>query len=379
MISSKLPDVGTTIFSVMTALANDHKAINLAQGFPDYSPASELLDLVARALYDGHNQYAPMPGLLSLREAVSTKYRTLYGLSYDPVSEVTITPGGTAALYTAIATVVRTDDEVLIFEPAYDSYAPAIRANGGVPIPCRLHAPSYRPDWDVVRSLITDRTAMIIVNTPHNPTGTVWPADDRATLAAVVDGTRIVVLSDEVYDHICFDGLAPSCLAQQEGLRERTFVVTSFGKTFHATGWKIGACVAPSSLMAEFRKVHQFLAFSVHTPTQVALATYMSDPSSYMNVGSFYERKRDLFRSLLLGSSWKIMSCEGSYFQLLGYRDFSDEADTVLAERLTKEIGVASIPLSPFTTDGVGDGVLRFCFAKNDATLEEAALRLRAL
>lgn len=379
MIASKLPDVGTTIFSVMTALANDHKAINLAQGFPDYSPASELLDLVSRALYDGHNQYAPMPGLLSLREAVSTKYRTLYGLSYDPMSEVTITPGGTAALYTAIAAVVQSGDEVVIFEPAYDSYAPAIRANGGVPIPCRLTSPSYRPDWDVVRSLISDRTAMIIVNTPHNPTGAVWPADDRATLAAVIEGTRIVVLSDEVYDHICFDDLAPSSLAQEVGLRERTFVVTSFGKTFHATGWKIGACVAPSSLMAEFRKVHQFLAFSVHTPTQVALATYMSDPSSYMNVGSFYERKRDLFRSLLQGSSWKIMSCAGSYFQLLGYQDFSDEADTVLAERLTKEIGVASIPLSPFTTDGIGDRVLRFCFAKNDATLEEAALRLRAL
>ncbi len=379
MISSKLPNVGTTIFSVMTALAHEQKAINLAQGFPDFSPASELLDLVSRALYDGHNQYAPMPGVLLLREAVATKYQNLYGLDYDPATEITITPGGTAALYSAIAAVVRTGDEVVIFEPAYDSYAPAIRANGGVPIPCRLIAPSYRPDWDVVRSLITDRTVMIIVNTPHNPTGTVWGSEDRAMLASVVADTRIILLSDEVYDHICFDGLVPECLAQQDGLRERTLVITSFGKTYHATGWKVGCCVGPASLMVEFRKIHQFLAFSVHTPTQVALASYMSNPTSYTNVTAFFQRKRDLFRSLLSGSSWKIMPCEGSYFQLLGYENFSRELDTELAVRLTKEIGVASIPLSPFTSDGKGDGVLRFCFAKRDETLEEAAGRLRSL
>lgn len=379
MIKSKLPDVGTTIFSVMTALAHEHKAINLAQGFPDFSPASELLDLVSRALYDGHNQYAPMPGLLSLREVVAEKYHALYGLTYDPATEITITPGGTAALYTAIAAVVRAGDEVILFEPAYDSYGPAIRANGGIPVPCRLTAPLYKPDWDVVRSLITSRTVMIIVNTPHNPTGTVWSVEDQRELASVVADTHIVILSDEVYDLICFDGRAPQCLAQQEGLRDRTFTVTSFGKTYHATGWKVGCCVAPSELMAEFRKIHQFLAFSVHTPTQVALATYMSDATTYTSLGAFFQKKRDLFRSLVQGSHWTIMPCDGSYFQLLGYESFSQESDTELAVRLTKEIGVASIPLSPFTTDGSGDAVLRFCIAKQDDTLREAAARLRRL
>jgi len=379
MITSKLPDVGTTIFSVMTALAHEHKAINLAQGFPDFSPASELLDLVSRALYDGHNQYAPMPGLLSLREVIAGKYQSLYGVSYDPATEITITPGGTAALYSAIAAVVQAGDEVLLFEPAYDSYGPAIRANGGIPVPCRLAAPLYRPDWDRVRSLITDRTVMIIVNTPHNPTGTVWSPEDLRELAGVVSNTSIVVLSDEVYDHICFDGRAPQSLAQQEGLRDRAFVVTSFGKTYHATGWKVGCCVAPVRLMTEFRKIHQFLAFSVHTPTQVALATYMRDASTYASLSAFFQAKRDLFRSLLEGSKWTIMPCDGSYFQLLGYRDFSDESDVDLAMRLTKEVGVASIPLSPFITDGSGDGVLRFCIAKQDDTLREAATRLGGL
>lgn len=379
MIRSKLPDVGTTIFSVMTALAQEHGAINLAQGFPDFSPASELLDNVCRALHDGQNQYAPMPGVLALREAVARKYQVLYGMTVDPVNEVTITPGATAALYTAIATVVHPGDEVVIFEPSYDSYAPAIRVNGGIPVPCRLSAPSYRPDWDLVRSLITDRTVMIIVNSPHNPTGTVWSNADVHQLALLCSERDIVLISDEVYDHICFDGRLPRSMAQHPLLRDRTLTVTSFGKTFHATGWKVGCCVAPSALSREFRAVHQFLAFSVHTPTQVALAAYMADPAVYADVASFFQRKRDLFRSALQGSRWGILPCEGSYFQLLDYRGFSMGSDSDLAIRLTKDVGVASIPLSPFYGNGVGDGVLRFCFAKNDETLLAAADRLRAV
>lgn len=379
MIRSKLPAVGTTVFSVMTGLAQQHGAINLAQGFPDYACDPILVDLVGQALRDGYNQYAPMQGVLAFREAIARKYAVMHDVTVDPVTELTITPGATAALFTAITTVVRPGDDVIIFEPAYDSYGPAVVANGGRVLPILLKAPDYRPDMDELRARITPATSMIIINSPHNPTGTTWSEDDLHALADVVDGTDIVILSDEVYDHIVFDGQRHHSAASIDGLRERTFVVTSFGKTFHTTGWKIGCCLAPPALTDEFRKVHQFLSFSVHTPTQVALARYMQDDTTYTQVGTFFQHKRDLFRSLLEGSAWSILPCTGSYFQLLGYDGFSSEGDMDLAVRLTKDIGVASIPLSPFISvnDGQPAAALRFCIAKEDATLERAAERLR--
>lgn len=379
MIRSKLPAVGTTVFSVMTGLAQEHGAINLAQGFPDYACDPVLVDLVGQALRDGYNQYAPMQGVLAFREAIARKYAVMHDVTVDPLTEPTITPGATAALFTAITTVVRPGDDVIIFEPAYDSYGPAVAANGGRVLPILLKAPHYRPDMDELRARITPATSMIIVNSPHNPTGTTWSEEDLCALADVVDGTDIVILSDEVYDHIVFDGQRHHSAAAIDGLRERSFVVTSFGKTFHTTGWKVGCCLAPPALTNEFRKVHQFLSFSVHTPTQVALARYMQDETTYTRVGTFFQHKRDLFRSLLEGSAWSILPCAGSYFQLLGYDGFSGEGDMDLAVRLTKDIGVASIPLSPFVSvnDGQPAAALRFCIAKEDATLEHAAERLR--
>lgn len=382
MFTSKLPTVETTIFSVMTALANEHGAINLAQGFPDYAAAPDLIDLVRQAMVDGHNQYAPMPGLPALRVAVAEKYRRLHGVDVDPDSELTITPGATAALFTAIATVVRPTDEVIIFEPAYDSYSPAVMANGGVVRRVALRPPSYRPDWNAVRDLVSPRTAMIIVNTPHNPTGTMWEDADLHTLADIVGDTRIVVVSDEVYESITFDGRRHRTVLDVPSLRERSYVVTSFGKTFHTTGWKIGCCASGTRLMQEFRMVHQFLSFSVHTPSQVALAAYMQDPNSYLGLSDFFAAKRDRFRAALVGSRWTVRPCHGSYFQLLGYEQITGEGDVDLARRLTAELGVASIPLSPFIADAQSaahDRALRFCFAKMDATIDAAVQRLAAV
>ncbi|MDZ4745956.1 MAG: methionine aminotransferase [bacterium] len=377
-IVSKLPDVGTTIFTVMTNLANEHGAINLAQGFPDYPAPLELIEHLATAARGGHNQYAPMRGLPSLCAAIAEKYNIVHDVSVDPETQITITPGGTSALFTAIAATVRTGDEVIIFEPAYDSYAPAILVNGGVVRPSRLRAPYYTPDWDNVRSLINDRTVMIIVNTPHNPTGTMWAADDIDTLAALCENTRIVVLSDEVYELVTFDGRGYCSLLAHRGLAERTFVVTSFGKTYHVTGWKVGACVASAQLTTEFRKVHQFLSFSVHTPTQFALAAMLSNASSYLSLRTFFQAKRDLFASMVEGSAWTIRPCSGSYFQLLGYENITREADLSFARRLTIDAKVASTPLSPFysTSNDMSDTVLRFCFAKTDETLKRAAEQL---
>ena len=386
MIASKLPDVGTTIFTVMTNLANEYSAINLAQGFPDYDAPEVLIDYLAAAARGGHNQYAPMPGLLSLCEAIVAKYSIVHAVALDPVTQVTVTPGGTAALFTAIAATVRNGDEVIIFEPAYDSYAPAVIANGGIVRPSRLRAPFYTPDWDHVRSLINDHTAMIIVNTPHNPTGTMWVTEDVDALALLCENTRIVVLSDEVYELVTFDGRVYSSLIAHKGLADRTFVVTSFGKTYHVTGWKVGACVASAALTSEFRKVHQFLSFSVHTPTQVALAAMLADPSTYLGLTTFFQAKRDLFVALLEGSTWTVRPCSGSYFQLLGYENITTETDVAFAHRLTIDAKVASIPLSPFYSKNENRGsqatpnvdlVLRFCFAKKDETLHLAAERLR--
>lgn len=363
----------------MTSLANEHGAINLAQGFPDYDAPAQLIEYMAAAARGGHNQYAPMVGLPSLCTAIAEKYSIVHGVSVDPVTQITITPGGTTALFTAIAATVRSGDEVIIFEPAYDSYAPAITVNGGIVRPSRLRAPYYTPDWDHVRSLVNDRTVMIIVNTPHNPTGTMWTAEDINTLALLCEGTRIVVLSDEVYELVTFDGRGYCSLLAHKGLAERTFVVTSFGKTYHVTGWKVGACVASAALTTEFRKVHQFLSFSVHTPTQIALAAMLADTSTYLELNAFFQAKRDLFLSLLEGSAWTPRLCAGSYFQLLGYEKIATESDVTFAHRLTTEAKVASIPLSPFYSNGsdVSERVLRFCFAKKDETLRLAAERLR--
>lgn len=364
----------------MTALANQVGAINLAQGFPDFPCDPLLVESVVDALRSGMNQYAPMPGLPALREAVAGKYRRWHGIDVDADREVTITPGATAALYTAISTVVHPGDEVIIFEPAYDSYAPAIVANGGVVRPCPLRIPDFRPDFDRLRSTITERTRLIILNTPHNPSGTIWSEEDIRTFADIVAATSILVLSDEVYDHMVYDGRRHWSPAHLPSLRDRTFVVTSFGKTMHTTGWKVGCCMAAPRLTEEFRKVHQFLSFSVHTPTQAGLATYIAADATRLNVGPMFEAKRNRFRAALDGSPWTILPCEGSYFQLLGYDGFATGIDTDVAVRSTHTLGVASIPLSPFTSTGAATPpVLRFCFAKADETLDAAARRLRAV
>ncbi len=377
---SKLPNVGTTIFSVMTALANSVGAVNCSQGFPDYDVDPELSALLTEASRQGANQYAPMPGTLALRQAVALKYRTMFSIDVDQDEEITITAGGTAALATAIMATVSNGQNVIIFEPAYDSYEPCVLLQGAQVRRSQLLAPAYRPDWDHVRSLVDDNTALIIINSPHNPCGSVLQKEDLDELATIVRNTNIAVLSDEVYELITFDGRCHLTLAKHEELWNRCFIVTSFGKTFHCTGWKVGACIAPKHLTEEFRKVHQFMSFCVNAPAQTALAMYMEKSETYSGLSAFMEKKRDLFRSLLEGSSWTIRPCEGSYFQLLGYERFSNEQDTDLAVRLTKEIGVASIPLSPFLASRVQpDTVLRFCFAKRDETLRAAAERLRSL
>lgn len=381
MMRSKLPHEGTTIFSVMTALAQEHQAINLAQGFPDYAAAPDLIDLVRRAMVDGHNQYAPMPGVPALREAIAGKYQVAHGIVIDGMSEVTITPGATAALYTAIAATVHPGDEVIIFDPAYDSYAPAVVVNGGVVRRAHLRPPAYLPDWDEVRMLLSPNTAMIIINTPHNPTGTMWGKEDLRALGEMVEGTDIIVLSDEVYELITFDGQKHSSVLDVPTLRDRSFVVTSFGKTFHTTGWKIGCCVAAPALTNEFRKVHQFLSFCVHHPGQVALAALLNEPTHYLGLSTWFTQKRDRFRRAVEGSRWTIRPCQGTYFQLLGYEGISDISDMEFARYLTVEVGVAAIPLSPFTgrPESSSDRAVRFCFAKLDGTLDEAGKRLAAI
>ena len=364
----------------MTALADEVGAVNCSQGFPDYPIDPDLEYELRRAAEDNVHQYAPMPGLPELRQRVAEKYDGVFGCSVDPISQVTITPGGTAALSCAIAAVVRSGDEVIVFEPNYDSYGPAIRVVGGTVRLSPLQIPNYRPQWDHVASLINDRTAMIIMNSPHNPSGSVLSSEDLDTLAGLLRNTRVVVLSDEVYELITFDGVPHHTVLAHTELRERAFVVTSFGKTFHATGWKIGACVAPPDLTREFRKVHQFFNFSVNTPAQVALSRYMTDASRYSCLSGFFEKKRNLLRSELEGSRWSIRPCSGSYFQLLGYEEFSEENDADLAVHITREVGVALIPLSPFVYGGQWpDRALRCCFAKQDATLIEAARRLRSV
>jgi methionine aminotransferase len=376
-LGSRLPDVGTTIFTVMSRLAADLGAINLSQGFPDFDCDPELVDAVMRHMRAGRNQYAPMQGVLPLREAISTKYEALYGRRYDPEAEVTVTSGGTEAIFDAVAAVVHPGDEVIMLEPCYDSYVPATVLNGGIPKIVSMEPGTYAIDWDAVRKAVTPRTRLLMINSPHNPTGAVITAADIKALQSLVDDTGIYIVSDEVYEHIIFDGIRHESMSRYEDLAARAFVVGSFGKTFHTTGWKIGYAVAPAQLTTEFRKVHQFVTFSTITPVQYGIADFLADHGRLTELAPFYQRKRDLFLDLMKESRFKPLRCRGSYFQLMDYSDITNEADAEFAIRLTKEHGVASIPTSPFLHHQPAPKILRFCFAKKDETLERAAERLR--
>jgi methionine aminotransferase len=379
LINSKLPNIGTTIFTVMSKLATDHNAINLSQGFPDFSCDKEMISLVNKFMKAGNNQYAPMAGLLSLREILAQKTADIYGVNYNPETEITVTAGATQAIYTAISAIVHEGDEVIIFEPAYDCYQPAIDLNGGKTVYMQLQAPDYTIDWERVKKVINHRTKMIIINTPHNPTGSVMTAEDMLMLQKLTKDTDIVIISDEVYEHIIFDGRQHQSVARFPGLAERSFIISSFGKTFHATGWKTGYCIAPANLMAEFRKVHQFLVFSCNTPIQMALAEFLKEKERYLGLGSFYQKKRDHFISLVGSSKFDMLPAAGTYFQLLSYKNISQEKDTDYAIRLTKEFGIASVPISVFYHEGEDNHVLRFCFAKKEETLEKAAAILNKI
>lgn len=372
LIQSKLPKVGTTIFTVMSKLAAEHNAINLSQGFPDFNTEEALVGLVNKHMMAGHNQYAPMPGLMSLREILARKTEELYKAKYDPETEITITAGATQAIFTAITAIIREEDEVIIFEPAYDCYQPAIELNGGKTIYLQLKAPGYYIDWEEVKKVISHRTKMIIINTPHNPTGSIMSAEDMLQLEKLTAGTDIVIISDEVYEHIIFDGKTHQSVARFPKLAERSFIISSFGKTFHTTGWKIGYCVAPQNLMAEFRKVHQFLVFACNTPIQHALAEFLKERSNYQQLGNFYQEKRDYFLKQIRNSKFSYTPAPGTYFQLLNYKKASREKDSDYAIRLTKEFGLAAIPVSAFYHEKTDNNVLRFCFAKKEETLDKA-------
>lgn len=376
-ISSKLPRVGTTIFTVMSKLASDCGAINLSQGFPGFDCDPLLLDLVTKYMKAGFNQYAPMSGVPVLRERIAEKTKLVYGIDLDSESEITVVSGATEALYAAVAAVVKPADEVIVFDPAYDSYAPAIELNGGIPVYVPLEMPDFSVDWENVTSAITDKTRLIMVNTPHNPSGYVWTPNDLDALAELIQDKDILVVSDEVYEHITFDGRKHLSLITHPILRERTFVCGSFGKTFHVTGWKIGYCLAPPELTREFRKVHQFLTFSTATPLQYALADYLTDASRYLTLPDFYQQKRDLFCEGLKNTPFHFTPAQGSFFQMVSYGHLSKERDYELAVRLTKEVGVACIPISVFFSDKRDPKILRFCFAKEDSVLNTALDKLQ--
>ncbi|WP_426269049.1 pyridoxal phosphate-dependent aminotransferase [Dyella kyungheensis] len=376
-IETKLPKVGTTIFTVMSQLAVEHKAVNLGQGFPDFEPPQPLRDAITRAMAEGRNQYAPGIGLQPLREQIALKTERLYGHKLDPNTEITVTSGATEALFAAIAAVVRAGDEVIVFDPAYDSYEPAIELQGARAVHIPLQAPSFGIDWQRVRDAVTPKTRMILINSPHNPTGAVLSAADLDELAAIVRDTEIVVLSDEVYEHIVYDGAQHESVLRHAELAARSFVVSSFGKTYHCTGWKLGYAVAPKALSAEFRKVHQYLTFCTFHPAQVAFAEFMaSTPGHYLELPSFYQVKRDRFRELIKPSRFKLLDVPGGYFQLVDYSVISDKDDVAFCEWMVKEGGVAAIPLTPFYDKAPGTHYLRLCFAKSDATMEAAAERL---
>lgn len=372
-LPSKLPKVGTTIFSVMTSLANQYQALNMAQGFPDFPCSNELISLVNQYMNKQYNQYAPMPGVMTLREKIAQKTEELYSAVYNPDTEITVTAGATMAIYAAISSVVRQGDEVIIIEPAYDSYLPAIELNGGHPVFAELKFPDYSVDWDEIRKLINFRTRMIIINTPHNPSGMVFSAADMQKLQKLTENSDIVILSDEVYEHIIFDGMEHQSIARYPKLAERSFIISSFGKTYHNTGWKMGYCLAPEKMMTEFRKIFQYMMFSVNTPVQYALADYMNNKAAYLELGQFYQEKRDFFKKALKGSKWKVLNCQGSYFQMLGYDKITHENDLEFAKRMVLENKIAAIPPSSFYMKKTDHHVLRFCFAKEDSTLEKAA------
>lgn len=372
-IQSKLPKAGTSIFAVMSALANEHQAINLAQGFPDFQVSPQLIDLVHHYMQKGMNQYAPMPGVLALREMIAQKTEAMYSAIYHPETEITVVPGATHGIFAIISAMIREGDEVIVLEPAYDSYVPAIELNGGRAVYVELKFPDYKVDWNEVKKLVNYKTKMIIINTPHNPSGTVLSMQDMQRLEKIVRNTDIVVVSDEVYEHILFDGMEHQSVARYPQLAERSFIVSSFGKTFHATGWKSGYILAPANLTVELRKAHQFIAFSTNTPLQYALAEFLGNPEHYLAVSAFYQEKRDFFRRLIKSSRFKLLPCQGSYFQLLDYSKITLENDIEFARRLTTEHKLASIPVSVFYHKKSDHHVLRFCFAKENNTLEKAA------
>ena len=375
-IHSKLPNVGTTVFTVMSALATQHQAVNLGQGFPDYAMDEELVKLVNLAMKNGFNQYAPMPGWLPLRESIAEKVEFLYGTVVNPDTEITITPGGTYAIYSALTTILRPGDEVIVFEPAYDSYIPNVEINGAIAIPIPLVFPDYHIDWELVQNAITPKTKAIIINSPHNPTGSVLGEEDMQALEGITKGSNIFVISDEVYEHLIFDGKAHQSVLRYPGLMERSFACFSFGKVYHCTGWKLGYCIAPAALSLEFRKVHQFNCFSCNTPPQVALADFLKNKDAYLSLNGFLEAKRDYFKKLMEQTRFTLHESYGSYFICGTYERISDEPDKDLAIRLTREAGVATIPVSAFYHNRKDDKILRFCFAKKEETLEAAAEKL---
>ncbi len=379
VLDSRLPAVGTTVFTVMSALAQRHGAVNLGQGFPDFDCEPALVDAVARAMREGLNQYPPMPGVASLREAVAAKIAALYERSYDPGSEITITAGATQAILTAILAVVHPGDEVIVLDPCYDSYEPNIVLAGGTAVHVPLVPGSFTPDFDRIAAAIGPRTRAMVINSPHNPSGTVWSAADMQRLADLLAPTDIVLISDEVYEHMVYDGARHQSAALWPALAERAIVVSSFGKTYHVTGWKVGYASAPAALMAEFRKVHQFNVFTVNTPVQHGLATFMADASHHLGLAAFYQRKRDRFRAGLADTRFKLLPCAGTYFQCVDYSAIDERSEADFCRHLTQHVGVAAIPLSAFYPGGFEQRIVRFCFAKKHTTLDAALARLASL
>lgn len=373
---SKLSGIETSIFATIGKLVREKGAINLAQGFPDFPCDPALIDLVSKYMHQGHNQYSPMEGAVVLREKISQKTFEIYKAIYDPHSEITITAGATEAVYTAITSVVEKGDEVIIFEPSFDSYSPVVTLNQGVPVYISLQFPDFKIDWDLVKEKITEKTKLIILNSPHNPSGAIFNVNDIERLKEIVRGTKITILSDEVYEHIIFDGLAHLSLCEDEELKAKTFVVGSFGKTFHVTGWRMGYCMAPSSLTLSFRKVHQFVTFSAATPMQHAVAEYLETPHHYLGLSSFFENKRNLFLERMQSSRFSFLPSKGTYFQLMSFSEISEKKDVEFIDWLIKDIGVGAIPLSTFYHNKIDDGIIRFCFAKEDETLTKAAEKL---
>lgn len=377
-IESKIPDVGTSIFTVMSKMALDYNAINLSQGFPDFMIDDTIIQLVNRYMREGYNQYAPMPGTPALRNVIAEVVKSSFGRSVDPDTEITITSGATESIFSVISAFITKGDEVIMFDPSYDSYDPSVRLNGGIPVHINMNE-SFGIDWDQVRSRLTPSTRMIIINTPHNPSGSILSENDLLELERIAEENDLLVLSDEVYERLIFDGAIHQSVLRFPALANRSFAVFSFGKTFHATGWKMGYVVAPAALTAEIRRAHQFVVFSVNTPIQLAMADYLRDPRHYTELGSFYQQKRDFFLNEIKGSSFEPIASRGSYFQLLSYRSISREPDVAMAERMTRELKVASIPISVFYKDNTDRSILRFCFAKKEETLAKACQVLRSL